>query len=165
MYLNFIRHIFRTTHKCQEYGCTYKESEQLGCLTVCLPDSLDLHHLPIDFMLLKHLRRSWFQRIRFCGRCCVYVYMQNIYLCTFVCMYVCMYVWVHVYTKMCMYECVYMTMYVCACMTMYICTCIHSFILAISIAPLQVLYYSEALPTTARILYRSFTPKRTGNCR
>src|SRR6218665_215164 len=42
---------------------------------------------------------------------------------------------------------------------------IHSFILAISIAPLQALYYSEALPTTARILYRSFTPKRTGNCR
>src|SRR6218665_2036171 len=42
---------------------------------------------------------------------------------------------------------------------------IHSFILVISIAPLQVLYYSEALPTTARILYRSFTPKRTGNCR
>src|SRR6218665_1731340 len=38
---------------------------------------------------------------------------------------------------------------------------IHSFIPAISIAPLQVLYYSEALPTTARILYRSFTPKRT----
>src|SRR6218665_1856567 len=37
---------------------------------------------------------------------------------------------------------------------------IHSFILAISIAPLQVLYLSEALPTTARILYRSFTPKR-----
>jgi len=36
----------------------------------------------------------------------------------------------------------------------------HSFILAISIAPLQVLYYSEALLTTARILYRSFTPKR-----
>ena len=30
---------------------------------------------------------------------------------------------------------------------------------------LQVLYYSEALPTTARTLYRSFTPKRTGNCR
>ena len=42
---------------------------------------------------------------------------------------------------------------------------IHSFILVISIAPLQVLYYSEALPNTARILYRSFTPKRTGNCR
>ena len=42
---------------------------------------------------------------------------------------------------------------------------IHSFILTISIAPLQVLYRSEALPTTARILYRSFTPKRTGNCR
>src|SRR6218665_1667310 len=41
----------------------------------------------------------------------------------------------------------------------------HSFIPAISIAPLQALYYSEALPTTARILYRSFTPKRTGNCR
>src|SRR6218665_4039991 len=36
---------------------------------------------------------------------------------------------------------------------------IHSFIPAISIAPLQVLYYSEALQTTARILYRSFTPK------
>src|SRR6218665_2355394 len=45
-------------------------------------------------------------------------------------------------------------------------THIHSFIhSAISIAPLQVFYYSEALPTTARILYRSFTPKRTGNCR
>jgi len=43
---------------------------------------------------------------------------------------------------------------------------IHSFILsAISIAPLQVLYYSEALSTTARILHRSFTPNRTGNCR
>src|SRR6218665_3916362 len=41
---------------------------------------------------------------------------------------------------------------------------IHSFIRAISIAPLQVLYYSEALPTTARILYRSFTPMRKGNC-
>ena len=38
-----------------------------------------------------------------------------------------------------------------------------SFILAISIAPLQVLHYSETLPTAARILYRSFTPKRTGN--
>src|SRR6218665_3243783 len=37
---------------------------------------------------------------------------------------------------------------------------IHSFTLTISIAPLQVLYYSEALPTTPRILYRSFTPKR-----
>ena len=42
---------------------------------------------------------------------------------------------------------------------------IHSFIHAISIAPLQVLYYSEALPTTARILYRCFTPKRTCVCR
>src|SRR6218665_3161802 len=42
---------------------------------------------------------------------------------------------------------------------------LHSFILAISVAPLQVLYYSEALLTTARILYQSFTPKRTGNCR
>src|SRR6218665_159831 len=31
----------------------------------------------------------------------------------------------------------------------------HSFIRSF----LQVLYYSEALPTTARILYRSFTPK------
>jgi len=41
-------------------------------------------------------------------------------------------------------------------------TFIHSFIPAISIASFQVLYYSEALPTTARIglLYRSFTPKR-----
>src|SRR6218665_1574387 len=47
----------------------------------------------------------------------------------------------------------------------YIHTFTHSFIPAISIAPLQVLYHSEALLTTARILYRSFTPKRTGNCR
>ena len=38
---------------------------------------------------------------------------------------------------------------------------IHSFIPAISIAPIQVFYYSKALPTTARVLYRSFTPKRT----
>src|SRR6218665_1690898 len=37
----------------------------------------------------------------------------------------------------------------------------HSFTLTISIAPLQVHYYSEALPTTARILYQSFTLKRT----
>src|SRR6218665_2280737 len=45
-------------------------------------------------------------------------------------------------------------------------TDVHSFIhSAISIAPLPVLYYSEALMTTARILYRSFTPKCTGNCR
>src|SRR6218665_3328536 len=36
---------------------------------------------------------------------------------------------------------------------------LHSFIPAISIASLQVLHHSEALPTTARILYRSFTPK------
>src|SRR6218665_4059598 len=38
---------------------------------------------------------------------------------------------------------------------MYVCmhVFIHSFIPAISIAPLQVLYYSEALPTTARIAY------------
>src|SRR6218665_1933950 len=35
---------------------------------------------------------------------------------------------------------------------------IHLFILAISIAPLQVHYYSEAFPTTALILYRSSTP-------
>src|SRR6218665_1130074 len=41
---------------------------------------------------------------------------------------------------------------------------IHSFILDISIAPLQVHYYSEAFLTTARILYRSFASKRTGNC-
>src|SRR6218665_1870470 len=51
-----------------------------------------------------------------------------------------------------------------ACKMIYYYSFIHSFILAISIAPLQVLYYSEALPTTARILYRSFTRKRTGNC-
>src|SRR6218665_1730751 len=42
---------------------------------------------------------------------------------------------------------------------------IHSLILDISIALFQVHYYSEALLTTARILYRSFTPKRTGNCK
>ena len=40
-----------------------------------------------------------------------------------------------------------------------------SFILTIFIVPLQGLYCLEALPTTARILHRSFTPKRTGNCR
>jgi len=36
-------------------------------------------------------------------------------------------------------------------------TLFHSFIPATFRAPLQVLFYSEALPTTARI--------RTGNCR
>jgi len=36
---------------------------------------------------------------------------------------------------------------------------IHSFIPAISRVPLQVLYHS------AWILYRSFMPKRAGNCR
>jgi len=47
----------------------------------------------------------------------------------------------------------------------YIYSLFYSFIPAISIEPLQVLCYLEALPTTARILYRIFTPKRTGNCR
>jgi len=37
---------------------------------------------------------------------------------------------------------------------------IHSFMIF-----LQVHYYSEALPTTARILCWSFTPKRPGNCK
>ena len=37
---------------------------------------------------------------------------------------------------------------------------IYSFIKAISISPLQVHYYPEALPTQPRILCRSFTPKR-----
>ena len=39
---------------------------------------------------------------------------------------------------------------------------IHSIIQAIFIAPIQVHYYSDALPTqaTTRILFRSFTPKR-----
>jgi len=50
-------------------------------------------------------------------------------------------------------------------MTDFIHSFIHSFILAIYKAPLQVHYYSEALSTTALILYRSFTSKRTGNCR
>ena len=59
----------------------------------------------------------------------------------------------------------YVCMNVCVYVTYIMYVFIHSFILAISIAPLQVLYHSEALPTTSRILYRSFTPKRTGNCR
>jgi len=36
----------------------------------------------------------------------------------------------------------------------------HSFIQAISIAPLQIQFYLEVLQTTARILCRSLTPKR-----
>src|SRR5678815_2190861 len=40
---------------------------------------------------------------------------------------------------------------------------IHSFISDIYIAPLQD-FYSEALPTTAQTLNRSFTPKRMSNC-
>src|SRR5688572_15889175 len=39
----------------------------------------------------------------------------------------------------------------------------NSFISDIYIAPLQD-FYSEALPTTARTLNRSFTPKRMSNC-
>src|SRR6218665_143231 len=40
------------------------------------------------------------------------------------------------------------------------CLSAHSFIQAISIAPLQVQFHLEVLPTTARILRRSFVPKR-----
>jgi len=32
-------------------------------LTVCLPDSLDLDPLPIDFVLVKRLWISWFLRL------------------------------------------------------------------------------------------------------
>ena len=39
----------------------------LSRLTVCLPDSLDLDHLPIDSVLIKRLRISWFPRLRFVG--------------------------------------------------------------------------------------------------
>src|SRR6218665_2629614 len=39
------------------------------CLTVCLPDSLDLDPMPIDFVLFKHLSISWFLRFHFCERC------------------------------------------------------------------------------------------------
>src|SRR6218665_2760617 len=53
----------------------------------------------------------------------------------------------------------------CICFKILFTVSIHSFIPAISIVPLQVLYCSGALPTTARILYQSFTLKRTGNCR
>ena len=75
---------------------------------------------------------------------CVYVYMcmytcMYVYMC--VCMYVCMYVRVHV----CMYVCMYACMYV----------FIHSHITEIYIAPLQS-YYSEALPTIARLKRRVF---------
>src|SRR6218665_3974325 len=48
---------------------------------------------------------------------------------------------------------IHLYIYPCITACIYIYSFIHSFILAISIAPLQVLYYSEALPTTARILY------------
>src|SRR5678816_3678195 len=42
---------------------------------------------------------------------------------------------------------------------MYLCM----YVRALVIAPLQD-FYSEALPTTARTLNRSFTPKRMSNC-
>src|SRR6218665_3453150 len=69
--------------------------------------------------------------------------------------------------SLCVYTYMYFIMYAFMYVCMYVCmySLNHSFIPAISIAPLQVLYYSEALPTTAQILYRSFTPKGTGNCK
>src|SRR6218665_1280594 len=85
----------------------------------------------------------------------------------FLCMNSCMYARMYVYLCICMLVCMHVCVYVWR-MTLLMSKRkqnIHSFIPAISIAPLQVIYYSEALPTTARILYRSFTPKRTGNCR
>ena len=63
---------------------------------------------------------------------------------------------INVFMNWCMHE--RTLMYVCTCK--YNCAFIHSFIQAIFTAPLQVHYYSEALSTTARILCRSFTPKR-----
>ena len=44
-------------------------SIQLLQQTVCLPDSLDLYPLSIDFVRDKRLWISWFPRLRFCGRC------------------------------------------------------------------------------------------------
>src|SRR6218665_2939634 len=44
------------------------------------------------------------------------------------------------------------------------CSFIHSFIQAISIAPLQVHYYSEALPKQQGYCVRVSRPSATGNC-
>ena len=46
---------------------------------------------------------------------------------------------------------------------MYVCMYVCMYVWALVIAPLQD-FYSEALPTTARTLNRSFTPKRMSNC-
>ena len=75
---------------------------------------------------------------------CMYVCM---YVCTYVCMYVCKYVCMNV----CMYVCMHACMYVCM------------YVWALVIAPVQD-FHSEAFPTIARTLNRSFEPKRMSNC-
>src|SRR6218665_681918 len=91
---------------------------------------------------------------------CEYVFDACMYLipvCYYVCICLSMYVSIHVYVLVCLY-----TAWPVNVKHMQF---IHLFIPAISISPLQVLYHSEAFPTTAWILYWSFTPKHTGNCR
>src|SRR6218665_2257106 len=114
------------------------------------------------------MRACMFDVLCACMCSCTFV---NAYTCRPMYGYITLYTFIHV-CKCIRTYCVYVSMYpyyVCVCMNAHVCMgvriFIHSFIPVISIAPLQVLYYSEALPTTARILYRSFTPKRTGNCR
>jgi len=70
-------------------------------------------------------------------------------------MYLCMYI-VH------MYECIRICMHVCMYSCIYV--CMYSFIKVISIAPLQVLYYSEALPTQHGCCAGISRQSATGNC-
>jgi len=47
--------------------------------TVCLPDSLALDPLPVDFVLVKCLWISWFTRFRLCERCRNLEFTKTIY--------------------------------------------------------------------------------------
>src|SRR6218665_1604418 len=89
----------------------------------------------------------------------------------FLCINSCMYARMYVYLCICML--------VCNCACMYMCVRLandfinvktetkHSFIHSghFNSAPSSPLLLRGAPDYTARILYRSFTPKRTGNCR
>src|SRR6218665_3094790 len=77
-----------------------------------------------------------------CGNLCVYSCMHDVYVCMYIA--ICMY----------MYGCMYVYLY----------SFIRSFIQVISTAPLQVRYYSEALPTQHGYCAGVSRRSATGNC-
>ena len=56
----------------------------------------------------------------------VYIYIYNMYICTYVYMYICIYVHMYICTYVYMYKCIYVHMYICTYVYMYICI-LHDF--------------------------------------